>query len=337
MSIIYTILIFAVIIFIHELGHFTVAKLCKVRVNEFSLGMGPTILKKQGKTTLYSLRLLPIGGYVSLEGEDDDSDDPNSFVNQSKLKRTAILIAGAVMNLVLGFVIMLCINAAQPVYNSATVARFLPNATTEATGLEVGDRIVKMNKTTILNDKDIIFEILRDSDAKVDMQVIRNGKRISLEGVQFDVIGESVNKEIRIDFNVLGVKRTFFSAFDYTFKNTVSLARNSWVSIGDMLSGKININELSGPVGVGQVVDEATGIGASAVFMLAAFITISVGMFNLLPFPALDGGRIILLLVEAIRKKPISRKVENAINGIGFILLMGLTIFITFKDIIKLF
>lgn len=337
MSIIYTIIIFAVIIFIHELGHFTVAKFCKVRVNEFSLGMGPAIFKKQGKTTLYSLRLLPIGGYVSLEGENEDSSDPNSFMNQAIIKRAAIFVAGAVMNLLLGFIIMISINATVPVYNSATVAKFLPNATTEATGLKVGDKIVKMNKTTILNDKDIIFEILRDADAKVDMRVIRDGEKVELKGVQFDTSGEGVTKQLRIDFNVLGVKRTLFSAIDYTFKNTVSLARNSWVSIADMFTGKININELSGPVGVGQVVGEAAGIGVEAVLMLAAFITISVGMFNLLPFPALDGGRIILLIIEAIRKKPISRRIENAINGVGLMLLMGLTIFITFKDIIKLF
>lgn len=337
MSVIYTILIFGVIIFIHELGHFVVARLCKVTVQEFSMGMGPAIFKKQGKQTRYCVRLLPIGGFVAFEDEVEGVVDPNSFNSKPIWKRLLVLFAGAFMNLLLGFVIMLCIYAQQPVYNSPIVAKFLPNSTTQATGLQVKDEIIKMNKTTILNDRDIIFEIMRDDDGIVDLIVKRDGAKVSLPNVKFDTVGTGMDKTINIDFNVLGVERTALTAIDYTFRNTVSLARNSWTSIADLFTGSVKVSDLSGPVGVGQVVDQAKDIGFEAVFMLAALITISVGMFNILPFPALDGGRIVLLLLEAIRKKPINPKIEAAINGVGMVLLLGLMIFVTFKDIVKLF
>lgn len=354
MSIIYTILIFGIIIFIHELGHFIVAKLSKIAVYEFSLGMGPTIFKYQSKkrqkddiveidgedvntSTKYSLRLLPIGGYVAMGEDDELTDNKNSFNSKPIWKRMAVILAGAAMNLLLGFIIMLCIYSTQPVYNSATVAEFMPDATTQASGLQVGDKIVKMNKTTVFNDRDIVFEMMRDPDSLIDVKVLRDGEKVLLPQVKFNTKGEGASRELIIDFKVVGVKRTVFSAIDYTFRNTVSLARNSWSSIGDLFTGTVKVSDLSGPVGVGQVVDQATGIGFEAVMLLAAFITISVGMFNLLPFPALDGGRFVLLILEAIRKKPINRKVETAINGIGLMLLFGLMILVTFKDIVKLF
>lgn len=354
MSIIYTILIFGIIIFIHELGHFIVAKLSKITVYEFSLGMGPTIFKYQSKkrqkddiveidgedintSTKYSLRLLPIGGYVAMGEDDELTDNKNSFNSKPIWKRMAVILAGAAMNLLLGFIIMLCIYSTQPVYNSATVAEFMPDATTQASGLQVGDKIVKMNKTTVFNDRDIVFEMMRDPDSLIDVKVLRDGEKVLLPQVKFNTKGEGASRELIIDFKVVGVKRTVFSAIDYTFRNTVSLARNSWSSIGDLFTGTVKVSDLSGPVGVGQVVDQATGIGFEAVMLLAAFITISVGMFNLLPFPALDGGRFVLLILEAIRKKPINRKVETAINGIGLMLLFGLMILVTFKDIVKLF
>lgn len=337
MSIIYTILIFGLIIFIHELGHFIAARLSKITVHEFALGMGPAIYKFKGPKVTYSLRLLPIGGYVSMEGEDSESEDENAFGKKPIWKRIIVILAGAIMNLILGFIIMLCIYSTQPVYNSATVAEFLPNATTQNSGLQVGDKIVKINKTSILTDRDIIFEALRDSDGIVSMQVVRNGSKKSLSNVKFEVSGEGATKDLRIDFKVLGVKRNVLSAIDYTFRNTVSLARNSWSSIGDLFTGKVGFNELSGPVGVGQVVDQASTQGFKSMMLLTAFITISIGMFNLLPFPALDGGRFVFLLFELITKRKVNPKVEAYVNGIGLLLLLGLMLVITFKDIVKLF
>lgn len=337
MSIIYTILIFGVIILIHELGHFLVARLSGITIQEFSIGMGPAIFKRKGKQTLYSIRLLPIGGYVAMAGEDEASDDENAFCNKPIWKRMLVILAGAFMNLILGFGIMFGIYAMEPAYNTTTVAQFLENATTQESGLQVGDKIVKMNKSTILTDQDIIFEIVRDDDGLIDMQVIRDGKKVMLSQVNFDVTGEGAERQFTIDFKVLGQKRTIFSTTEYTFKKTISLAKNAWASVGDLITGKIGFNELSGPVGVGQAVEEAKNYGVQNVLMLAAFITISIGMFNLLPFPALDGGRFVFLVIEAIIRRPINRKVEAYVNGVGLLLLFGLMIVITLKDIIHLF
>ncbi len=337
MTILYTIIIFGLIIFIHELGHFIVAKLCKVTVKEFSLGMGPAILKFRPKETLYALRLFPIGGYVAMEGEMEESEDENSFAKKSVSKRIAICVAGAVMNLILGFSIIAFSLIGVKHYNSTTVAQFKADASTSQTGLAVGDKIVKINKTTIFTDKDIVFEILRDTDGVVDMQVIRDGGRVKLPDVKFTVSGEGEKKDIYLDFMVKAQNPSFFAGIGRAFKETVSLARNSWASIGDLITGKINIMELSGPVGVGQVVGQAAKMGFKSLLSIAAFISISIGMFNLLPFPALDGGRIVFYVIEAIRRKPIPQKYESYINGAGLILLFGLMIVITFKDIFTLF
>ncbi|MEG1027929.1 MAG: site-2 protease family protein, partial [Oscillospiraceae bacterium] len=249
MGILYTILIFGVIITIHEFGHFIVAKLCKMKILEFSIGFGPKIYKSKG---VFTLRLLPIGGYVALEGEDEDSQDENSFSKKPVWQRMLVIVAGATMNLILGFIIMLGIYSSQPVYNSSTVAEFTQHATTQATGLMVGDKIVKVNKTTILNDRDIVFELFREDDGIVDMKVVCDGKKIDLKGVKFDVSGEGEKRTINFDFKVVGVKRNVFTALDYTVKNTVSLARNSWVSIADLFTGTVKFSDLSGPVGVGK-------------------------------------------------------------------------------------
>ena len=337
MTIIYTILIFGLIIFIHELGHFIVARLCKVKVNEFSLGMGPAILKIQPKDTLYALRLLPIGGYVAMEGELDDSEDANSFAKKSVIKRIAICAAGATMNLLLGFLIIAFTLVGASQYNSTTVAQFKDDASTSQTGLQEGDKIVKMNNTTIFTDKDIVFEIMRDTDGVIDMEVMRDSQRVELANVEFTVSGEGAQKQIYLDFMVNPEKASFFGGIGRAVRETISLARNSWASIGDLVTGKIKIMELSGPVGVGQVVGQAAAVGFKSVLSIAAFISISIGMFNLLPFPALDGGRIVVYIIEAIRRKPLPQKVEGYINATGLILLFGLMIVITFKDIIGLF
>lgn len=337
LTIIYTILIFGLIIFVHELGHFVVAKLSKVTVKEFSLGMGPAILKFRPKETLYALRLFPIGGYVAMEGEDEDSPDDNAFNKKSVPKRIAICIAGATMNLLLGFAIIGMTLIGSDSFGTTTVAKFNENATTSESGLMEGDKILKANNSPIFIDKDIIFEVVRDDNGIMDIQVLREGEKVLLSDVKFKVSGEGQQKQIDFDFKVTSKKMTIFSGIERAFKETVSLARNSWVSVGDLFTGKVKFTELSGPVGVGQVVGEAAKMGISSLASIAAFISISIGMFNLLPFPALDGGRVIFLLIEAIRRKPIPTKYEAYINGVGMILLFGLMIVITLKDVMNLF
>lgn len=363
MAILYTIIIFGVIIFVHELGHFIVAKLCGVKVREFSLGMGPAIFKKQGKETLYALRLFPIGGYAAMEGENDTIeaekkkediagengeaiqeiieqepvDESRSFSKKNVPQRVAICVAGAAMNLLLGFAIIGCTLIGAKSFATNEVSSFRESSVSSQHGLMVNDKIVKVNKTTIFTDRDIVFEMLRDGDGVYDMQVIREGKRVKLEDVKFAMAEQDGKKTVTFDFVVKSTPANFFNGISRAFSETFSLARNSWTSIGDLVTGKVSVTELSGPVGVGQVVSQAAKIGFGSLLSLTAFISISIGMFNLLPFPALDGGRVVIYLIELIRRKPIKPRVEAYINMAGLALLLGLMVVITFKDIWNLF
>ena len=204
-------------------------------------------------------------------------------------------------------------------------------------GLMVGDTIKKVNHTTIFTANDIVFELLRDDDGVVSMEVVRSGQTVKLDAVQFKVSGEGNDKSLDLDFKVLAEDASFFGAVSQTWGSTVSLVRNTWVSIGDLITGHIGISELSGPVGVGEVVGQAAAIGWRSLVNIAAFISISIGIFNLLPFPALDGGRIVFLIIEAIRRKPVSPKIENWVNTAGLLLLFALMIVVTFKDVLGLF
>lgn len=344
-GIILGILIFGCIIFVHEFGHFIVAKLCKVKVNEFALGMGPKILKRQGKETLYSLRAFPIGGFCAMEGEDTTSDDDNAFGKKAVWKRILIVVAGAVMNILLGFVLVTVMILASGRVITTQVAEFEENAKSQSTELKLEDKIVEVNGMKIYTDMDISYQFQSDSDGVFDMVVIRDGKKVELDKVAFDKIDDVLH----IDFKVYAKKITFTSLVSSTCKTTVSYARLVWISLGDLVTGQYGLNDLSGPVGIfdsiGQVVQSETeennkidwsALGDKLLF-LAAFMTINVGIFNLLPLPALDGGRLIFLIIEAIRRKPIKQEREGLVHFIGFALLMLLMIVITFSDIIKVF
>lgn len=342
-TILVTVLIFGVIIFIHELGHFLVAKACKVQVNEFAMGMGPRILKKQGKNTLYSLRAFPIGGFVSMEGEDEESENENSFSRKPVWQRLLVIFTGPVMNLLLGFILSIVMVLTADATGTTIVSGFPVEresndiASSHMSGLEVGDKIVSINGNPTFVDNDIVYALLRAEDGYTDMTVIRDGEKIDLTGIQFDVIDTESGTQIDIDFTVLPVQKNFFSVIESAFNETISLVRTIWVSLGDIVTGNYSINDLSGPIGAGQAVGQAIGLGFSTVIYLAAFISVNVGIFNFIPFPALDGWRIVVLVVEGIRRKPMSQKIEAGINFVGFALLMVLMVYVTFSDVTKLF
>ena len=333
-SIVLTLVIFLIIIFIHELGHFVVAKLSGVKVNEFALGMGPAVLKRQKGETLYSVRAFPIGGFCSMEGEDDGSADPRAFCNAKLWKRMLIVLAGAAMNLLLGLVIVMGITAASDVITSNTVASFYDNASSEATGLQVGDTILEINGRSILVENAIAYELLRDADGVVDMVVRGNGEKVSLSGVTFTMIdGEDGSRSLSVDFKVVGIEPTFGNVLSYSFRKTVSIARLVWISLLDLVTGHASINDLAGPIGMTQVVGQAANVGASSLLLLAAFISVNVGIFNLLPIPALDGGRFFFLLVEAIRRKRIKPEYEAYVHLAGFAVLILLMVVVAFHDV----
>lgn len=331
-TILITILIFAVIIFIHECGHFAAAKLCKVRVNEFALGMGPTLFHFEKGETRYALRLFPIGGFVSMEGEDGGSGDPRAFCNQKVWKRILIVCAGAFMNLVLGFIVVLLMTIPSDRLPSMTVAQFYENASTEATGLQAGDEILRVNGRSIWVDSDLIYTLSTDEDGVVDMVVRRDGEKVELSDVAFT----TQDGTIVIDFTVQGVPANLPNVLSYSFRKTASIGRLVWIAVGQLITGQSSINELSGPIGTAQAIGQAASAGLSTVMYLFAFITINVGIFNILPVPALDGGRLIFLLFELITRRRIKPEHEAYVHFAGFVLLILLIIFVSYHDIVNL-
>lgn len=337
------ILFFGLIIFIHEFGHFITAKLSKVRVNEFAIGMGPTIFKHQGKETTYALRLFPIGGFVSMEGEDEECESESSFNKKPIWKRMIIVAAGAVMNLLLGLVILGIYLSMQPVLTTNIVDGFRENATSSKTGLQIGDEIVSINGMSVLTTYDISVGMMRDKDGLIDFVVKRDGKNIRLENVQFTT-GEIEGHKITVhDFYVKPMNKTFFSVVGESVKYSLSVARIVWLSLFDIITGQYGFNELSGPVGTVAIVGESASNGFQSwdgfmdMLMLMAFVTINIGVFNLLPIPALDGGRLFFLLIELVRNKPLNRKYEGMVNAAGLFILLGFVALVTFSDIVKLF
>lgn len=337
------ILFFGLIIFIHELGHFITAKLSKVRVNEFALGMGPTLVKFQGKETTYALRLFPIGGFVSMEGEDEESESEGSFNKKPIWKRMIIVAAGAIMNLLLGIVILSIFLTMQPLLTTTTVSDFYENATSAKTGLQVGDEIVSINGMTVLTTYDISVGMMRDKDGVMDFVVKRDGKNVNLPNVTFTTEVKEGHTITVHDFYVQPEQKNFFTVVGGSVRWSMSVARLVWLSLFDIITGQYGFNELAGPVGTVAIVGESAVNGFRSweglmdMLMLMAFITINVGVFNLLPIPALDGGRLFFLLIELVRNKPLNRKYEGMVNAAGLFLLLGFMALVTFGDIIKLF
>ena len=340
-SILIAVAFFCLIIIVHEFGHFIVAKLCGIRVNEFAIGMGPAILKKQFQETLYSIRILPIGGFCSM-GEDEDEDNPDSFRKKPVKARMAVIVAGAIMNLILGFVLSLILTLVNGTDVSTKIVYFTDNAMSASYGLKLEDRILKINGTTIFSVKDITYQLGNDEDCVVDFVVERNGKKVELNDVHFayEKNTETGKNTLIYDFKVLKEDITIKNLFPYAFKNTVYYGRIILMSLGDMIKGKYGINDLQGPVGIvttiGDVAEE-TGFDISFILDIATLITINVGIFNLLPLPALDGGRFVFLLIEAITRKQLKADTEGMIHFVGLALLMVLMLVVTFNDIKNIF
>lgn len=338
-TVIITILMFIAIILIHEFGHFITAKMFKVQVNEFSIGMGPKLFQKKGKETVYSVRALPIGGYVSMEGEDNESENPRAFCNQKAWKRFIIVSAGAILNLLLGFILVICIISPKDSVATNTIAQFRENSVSQDSGLQVGDTIKKINGRSIFVEADIVNQILSSNSSKIDFVVERDGKKIQLNDVEFktEKSENSEKEQLYIDFLVASKENSIINTLDYSFRYSVSLGRMIWFSFIDLITGKVGFDQLSGPVGVGEAVGQAIQYGLSSVLLLIAFLTINIGIFNLLPIPALDGGRIFFILIEMIFRRPINKKYEGYVHFVGIVLLLGLMLVVTLKDIYKLF
>ena len=350
MSIIIAILIFSIIITIHEFGHFISAKQNGVKVNEFAIGMGPAIFKKQKGETLYALRAFPIGGYCAMEGEDKDSADGRAFCQRPVWRRMIIVLAGVCMNLILGIILLFIQTGLSDNIVTTTVSKFEDNAMSHQTGLEVGDKIIAINGMRIFTSMDMSYKFVNDEDGVYDMVVVRGGQRVSLNDVKLSTVkGEDGKETIHYDFWVEPGKVTVGTMFTQSLKQTATDARLIYISLSDIIRGKYTLKDMSGPVGIvdsiGEVIDSERDQDTGkinwkglidSVLSLSSFITINVGIFNLLPLPALDGGRFIFLVIEAVRGKPVKPEHEGLVHTVGMAALLLLMVVITVSDITKL-
>lgn len=324
-------------ILLHELGHFVTAKWAGVKVNEFSIGMGPKIFSVTKKETAYSVRLFPIGGFVAMEGEDEESSDEHCFMACPAWKRIVITVAGAFMNILFGLVLVMVLTFHQELLGEPVIAGFFENASS-AEYLMVEDRIMAVNGEKVGNDMDIAYSLVRDRDGVVSMDVVRNGEKVHLDSVVFEMQEiENSGKAVILDFQVYGVKPTFKDSISYAFGWTWSLVKLVWHSLGDIVRGEFALNQLSGPIGLTETISEvASSADIDGLLLILALVTVNLGVFNLLPLPALDGGRIFFMVLELILGKPVNKKVETVIHTVGFVALMLLSVFVAVSDIVRI-
>ena len=400
------------LIFIHELGHFTVAKMCKVKVNEVAIGFGPTIWRKQGKETKYAIRLIPLGGFVSMEGEEEQSENEGSFSKASIPKRIAIVLAGATVNIIFAICVYFIITATASPFISNEIEQTIEGYAAQEAGLQAGDKIIEVNDKKVKSKYDLDKIMSTSSSEPVKLEIERNGQKQELniiptevknkvtgiylddkckiisvdkgsnaeeQGIQTNdklikINGKSIendrNKAIEIlqenkdvETVQMTVKRgeaeitidiipetvsSYYLGVDMkvaedTFINRCingGIQTNQFVlsiidNLKQLFTGKVGLNQMMGPVGISEVVAKTNGI--SEFFQMMALISLSLGITNLLPIPALDGGKILILLIEAIRRKPMKPETEMNIQLLGFAILIGLSLIVTYNDILRIF
>ena len=369
--------VFSAVIAIHEFGHFAVAKLCGVQVNEFSIGMGPVLLKKMHHGTQYSLRALPVGGFVALEGEESpesqqvereersdleerplsqcsgaDSTPNGGALNGEELsqptgkplneapvwQRALIMAAGACMNFLLGFVVMAILLAAQnePI-TSRVIYAVEDGALCGQTGLEAGDKVLAVNGRRCFVANDMLYELMRTEDYSASFTVLRDGKKVELPRVQFDTWqDEDGETHMSLGFTVYGIKKTPVNVIKEAWNSVLYYGRIIFTSLMDLLRGRESINDLSGPVGIVTAIGQAASYGWQDLLELLVLITVNLGIFNLLPFPALDGGKVVFLLIEGVTGHAVPEKIQSGLTLAAFALLFALMIFATYNDIVRL-
>ncbi|MBR1823159.1 MAG: site-2 protease family protein [Ruminococcus sp.] len=349
MGIIIALLIFGLIVTVHEFGHFICAKLSGIRVLEFSVGMGPKLLQKQKGETKYSLRAIPMGGYCAMEGEDSETDDERGFRNAKLWKRMIVLAAGACMNFVLGFVLLVIMSCMMTDIPTTEIKGFAGEraedgsvtyyAESYESGLRHGDRFYEIDDIRIFSDLDLNYVLSTTKLDKHEITVIRDGEKMELSDVKFH---NNMEGGGMIDFGLVYKGKNPLSILKCSGGYFMSMSHLVGMSLKQLVSGEVSKEEISGPVGVVDTISEVAEESESvldAIFNLlymTSLITINVGIFNLLPIPALDGGRLLFCLIELVRRKPVKPEHEGYVHAAGMVLLIGVMIFATHNDIIKI-
>lgn len=334
MTIFLVILLFVILIFPHELGHFVAAKLCGVQVNEFAFGMGPVILKKQGKETLYSIRAFPVGGFCAMEGEDTEeaTENPRAFNNKSWWKKIIILVAGAAMNIIIAFLVMIfaAVYMGTP---TTTINSVTDGGAALMAGIQAGDKIVKVSDSRVDSWEEFVGCMQKEikADKTISITVERNGKEKTFS------LSPQRQKNGKYVIGVVSKQRhNLFIGMKNGMASTVKMTKALFESFKMLFTSKEAINQVSGPVGMIKIVSDAAGLGVFYYLYLVALISLNLAIFNLLPLPALDGGRIIFVIIRMFTGRAISDKVEARVHMIGMALLLTLTVFVTWNDIMRL-
>ncbi|MDR7869938.1 MAG: RIP metalloprotease RseP [Tissierellaceae bacterium] len=324
------IFVFLLVILLHELGHFTVAKLVGIKVNEFSIGMGPKLFQKRKGETQYTLRALPIGGYVKMEGEDEDSSDPRAFNSVSPLARIAVVAAGAIMNFVLAIIVfsIVSFNLGEP---TNIIGEVIPNSPAQYGGIIEGDKFISINNSPISTWEELSESIGNSSsDENLEIRIIRNNEEQTLY----------IQPTIEDGKVMLGIiphyEKSIIGGIKGGFTNTITFIGIMFDFIKMIFTGGVSINDLSGPVGVINEIGNAARMGMINLLILLGFISVNLGFFNLLPIPALDGSRLVFLIIELVRGKPVNPEKENFIHFVGLVFLLGLMLVVTYKDLIRI-
>jgi len=325
--------LFLVLIIIHEFGHFIAAKSVGVKVNEFAVGFGPKLFSKKLGETVYRVNLFPLGGYCAMEGEDESSGDERAFCNKSPLRRLIIVIMGATFNLLLGLILVGVTLLPNERFATTTVDGFYENSVSYECGLKKGDKILEVDGRKIYTTYDLSYSFTNIDDGKIDIKVLRNGKKHLLKNVKFNTETEEGITYLSVDFYVKGKDKTVLSFLSETVKTSISYCAVVFRSLIDLICGKYGISAMSGPVGVTAAIGNVARQNLANVIPIMALITINLGLFNLLPLPALDGGRVLFILVELIIRKKVPEKYETLVHTVGFVILLTFMVLITAKDI----
>ncbi len=349
MFILIAILLFGVLVFVHELGHFLTAKAMDVQVNEFSICMGPAIFKKQKGETLYSLRCIPIGGYCAMEGEDEETDNPRAFSSKAWYQKLPILAAGSFMNFLLGVLILLVVYSCSAGVSTSRITGFFDDGSLQRAGLQVEDELYRIDGRRVYLYSDIGMLLDRNKTGVYDLTVKRDGKTVELQNFELTkkLLTENGVEQYRYGIYFAAEEMNFGRLLKTTWNTAMDFTRLVWMGLEDLISGFASVKDMSGPVGIVSVIAETgeqsatVSDGLLSVAYLGAFIAINLAVMNMLPIPALDGGRIFLLLVSsaftAVTKKKIPAKYESYVHAVGMVLLLAFIAFVTFKDIWKLF
>lgn len=340
------ILILGSIVFVHEFGHFMMAKLTGVYVYEFAIGMGPKLWSKKGKETEYTLRAIPIGGFCMMAGEDLEDDDLKKVPKNKRLQskkpwqRFLIMFFGAGNNFIFAILLLFVIgliwggSSMEPVVTSV-----LKNSAAANSGIEAGDRILEINGHSISTTDDIsLYLAVADPKEASDIKVEKENDSVKTYSVQPKK--KKVDGQITYQYGIgmqQEVQHGFLAAIQFTYKKTISIFKQMGVTVGYLFTGGISISQLSGPVGIFSIVGDQSSAGIMNIIYLVAFLSINVGFINLLPIPAFDGGHILFIIIEKIKGSPVNPETENKIHTIGLFLLMLLMVVITFNDILRLF